>query len=148
MKRHVVFVDTKDIDILEKLDASYFIYSDSNITNLLNLANKRNGILSSFDTKCFTINNIVSNCLLSNPKLNKDVVVNSIYSGFDILLYIQKDNDGKVKVTSIKEENKDHFDEVFSYKENTFAFHKEYTNTYHKVKQAGYEILDHLFLGE
>ena len=108
---------------------------------MLKLVNKEQGIISSFDIRKFTLENLVTNVLLENPDMKEDTVVNSIYTGFDILVYME----AKIRVTGIKEVVGQKLNDVFVYENNTFSLIKESNHTYKKLKNNGNDTLDDIF---
>ena len=141
----IVTTNTSDIDVLEALSPSYLIYANKNADKLLKLVNKEQGIISSFDIRKFTLANLVTNVMLENPNMNRDNVIASIYTGFDILVYMEKGNDKKIRVTGIKEVQTSGLKDVFVYKDNTFSLIKESDFTYKKIKNMGNNTLDDIF---
>lgn len=141
----IVTTNTSDIDVLEALSPSYLIYANKNADTLLKLVNKEQGIISSFDIRKFTLANLVTNVMLENPNMNRDNVIASIYTGFDILVYMEKGNDKKIRVTGIKEVQTSGLKDVFVYKDNTFSLIKESDFTYKKIKNMGNNTLDDIF---
>ena len=141
----IVTTNTSDIDVLEALSPSYLIYANKNADTLLKLVNKEQGIISSFDIRKFTLANLVTNVMLENPNMNRDNVIASIYTGFDILVYMEKGNDKKIRVTGIKEVQTSGLKDVFVYKDNTFSLIKESNFTYKKIKNMGNNTLDDIF---
>ncbi len=141
----IVTTNTSDIDVLEALSPSYLIYANKNADTLLKLVNKEQGIISSFDIRKFTLANLVTNVMLENPNMNRDNVIASIYTGFDILIYMEKGNDKKIRVTGIKEVQTSGLKDVFVYKDNTFSLIKESNFTYKKIKNMGNNTLDDIF---
>ena len=141
----IVTTNTSDIDVLEALSPSYLIYANKNADTLLKLVNKEQGIISSFDIRKFTLANLVTNVMLENPNMNRDNVIASIYTGFDILVYMEKGNDKKIRVTGIKEVQTSGLTDVFVYKDNTFSLIKESNFTYKKIKNMGNNTLDDIF---
>ena len=118
---------------------------ESSYDTLLKLVNKSQGIIASFDIKKFTLDNLVTNVLLENPNMNHETVLASIYSGFDILVYMEKGNDNKIRVTGIKEITNQDQKNIFIYANNTFSFNKHNNNTYKKLKNMGINTLDDIF---
>ena len=143
--KQMVLTDTMDVNTLENLYPSYLIYVNKNIDTLLKLVNKSQGIIASFDIKKFTLDNLVTNVLLENPNMNHETVLASIYSGFDILVYMEKGNDNKIRVTGIKEITNQDQKDIFIYANNTFSFNKHNNNTYKKLKNMGINTLDDIF---
>ena len=141
----IVTTNTSDINVLEALSPSYLIYANKNADTLLKLVNKEQGIISSFDIRKFTLANLVTNVMLENPNMDRDNVIASIYTGFDILVYMEKGNDKKIRVTGIKEVQTSGLKDVFIYKDNTFSLIKESNFTYKKIKDMGNNTLDDLF---
>ena len=141
----IVTTNTSDINVLEALSPSYLIYANKNADTLLKLVNKEQGIISSFDIRKFTLANLVTNVMLENPNMNRDNVIASIYTGFDILVYMEKGNDKKIRVTGIKEVQTSGLKDVFVYKDNTFSLIKESDFTYKKIKNMGNNTLDDIF---
>ncbi len=147
--RQLVSLNTDNIEILEQLNSSYMIYSNDNILNLLNLVNKRSGIISSFDTRTFSMDNIVNNVLLKVGPVNKEVIMGSILTGFDLIVFMDKGIDDKIRVTSIKElVNQKELREVFGYKNKTFDFNRSCKFVYNKLKTLNINNLDDMFEGE
>ena len=138
----IVTTNTSDINVLEALSPSYLIYANKNADTLLKLVNKEQGIISSFDIRKFTLANLVTNVMLENPNMDRDNVIASIYTGFDILVYMEKGNDKKIRVTGIKEVQTSGLKDVFIYKDNTFSLIKESNFTYKKIKDMGNNTLD------
>ena len=66
--KNVLSVNTSDIDILKSLGANYMVYSKDDVLSLLKLVNTRDGIISSLDTRDFSLDNIVTNVSLENNK--------------------------------------------------------------------------------
>lgn len=143
--KQMVLTDTMDGNTLENLYPSYLIYVNKNIDTLLKLVNKSQGIIASFDIRKFTLDNLVTNVLLENPNMNHETVLASIYSGFDILVYMEKGNDNKIRVTGIKEITNQDQKDIFIYANNTFSFNKHNNNTYKKLKNMGINTLDDIF---
>ena len=141
----IVTTNTSDINVLEALSPSYLIYANKNADTLLKLVNKEQGIISSFDIRKFTLANLVTNVMLENPNMDRDNVIASIYTGFDILVYMEKGNDKKIRVTGIKEVQTSGLKDVFIYKDNTFSLIKESNFTYKKIKDMGNNTLDDIF---
>ena len=141
----IVTTNTSDINVLEALSPSYLIYANKNADTLLKLVNKEQGIISSFDISKFTLANLVTNVMLENPNMDRDNVIASIYTGFDILVYMEKGNDKKIRVTGIKEVQTSGLKDVFIYKDNTFSLIKESNFTYKKIKDMGNNTLDDIF---
>lgn len=141
----IVTTNTSDINVLEALSPSYLIYANKNADTLLKLVNKEQGIISSFDIRKFTLANLVTNVMLENPNMDRDNVIASIYTGFDILVYMEKGNDKKIRVTGIKEIQTSGLKDVFIYKDNTFSLIKESNFTYKKIKDMGNNTLDDIF---
>ena len=141
----IVTTNTSDINVLEALSPSYLIYANKNADTLLKLVNKEQGIISSFDIRKFTLANLVTNVMLENPNMDRDNVIASIYTGFDILVYMEKGNDKKIRVTGIKEVQTSGLKDVFIYKDNTFSLIKENNFTYKKIKDMGNNTLDDIF---
>lgn len=141
----LVSTNTSDINVIEALSPSYLIYANKNVNTLLKLVNKEQGIISSFDIRKFTLENLVTNVLLENPDMKEDTVVNSIYTGFDILVYMEKGADAKIRVTGIKEIVGQKLNDVFVYENNTFSLIKESNHTYKKLKNNGNDTLDDIF---
>lgn len=141
----IVTTNTSDINVLEALSPSYLIYANKNADTLLKVVNKEQGIISSFDIRKFTLANLVTNVMLENPNMDRDNVIASIYTGFDILVYMEKGNDKKIRVTGIKEVQTSGLKDVFIYKDNTFSLIKESNFTYKKIKDMGNNTLDDIF---
>ena len=141
----IVTTNTSDINVLEALSPSYLIYANKNADTLLKLVNKEQGIISSFDIRKFTLANLVTNVMLENPNMDRDNVIASIYTGFDILVYMEIGNDKKIRVTGIKEVQTSGLKDVFIYKDNTFSLIKESNFTYKKIKDMGNNTLDDIF---
>lgn len=146
--KNVLSVNTSDIEILSDLGASYIVYSKDEVLSLLKLVNMRNGIISSFDTRIFSLDNICTNVSLKNNMLNKELILNSIYSGFDIIINIERQDNNKIKVTSIKEVDNNNLREVFSYSKETFNFNRGSNTVYKKIKNSGNNDLFDMFEGE
>ena len=108
----------------------------------------RNGIISSFDTRIFSLDNICTNVSLKNNMLNKELILNSIYSGFDIIINIERQDNNKIKVTSIKEVDNNNLREVFSYSKETFNFNRGRNTVYKKIKNSGNNDLFDMVEGE
>ena len=83
--------------------------------------------------------------MLENPNMTKETVLASIYTGFDILVYMEKDIDQKIRVTGIKEIDNQELKDVFIYINNTFGFNKHNNFTYKKLKKMGINTLDDIF---
>ena len=147
-EKNILSVNTSDIEILSDLGASYIVYSKDDVLSLLKLVNTRNGIISSFDTRIFSLDNICTNVSLKNNTLNKELVLNSIYSGFDIIINIERQGNNKIKVTSIKEVDNNNLREVFSYSKETFNFNRGSNTVYKKIKNSGNNDLFDMFEGE
>lgn len=146
--KNILSVNTSDIEILSDLGASYIVYSKDEVLSLLKLVNMRNGIISSFDTRIFSLDNICTNVSLKNNMLNKELILNSIYSGFDIIINIERQDNNKIKVTSIKEVDNNNLREVFSYSKETFNFNRGSNTVYKKIKNSGNNDLFDMFEGE
>lgn len=146
--KNILSVNTSDIEILSDLGASYIVYSKDEVLSLLKLVNMRNGIISSFDTRIFSLDNICTNVSLKNNTLNKELILNSIYSGFDIIINIERQDNNKIKVTSIKEVDNNNLREVFSYSKETFNFNRGSNTVYKKIKNSGNNDLFDMFEGE
>lgn len=146
--KNILSVNTSDIEILSDLGASYIVYSKDEVLSLLKLVNMRNGIISSFDTRIFSLDNICTNVSLKNNTLNKELILNSIYSGFDIIINIERQDNNKIKVTSIKEVDNNNLREVFSYSKETFNFNRSSNTVYKKIKNSGNNDLFDMFEGE
>lgn len=146
--KNILSVNTSDIEILSDLGASYIVYSKDEVLSLLKLVNMRNGIISSFDTRIFSLDNICTNVSLKNNTLNKELILNSIYSGFDIIINIERQDNNKIKVTSIKEVDNNNLREVFSYSKETFNFNRGNNTVYKKIKNSGNNDLFDMFEGE
>lgn len=143
--KNVLNVNTSDIDILKYLGANYMVYSKDDVLSLLKLVNTRDGIISSLDTRDFSLDNIVTNVSLENNNLKKDVILNSIYSGFDMVIYLERQENARIKVTSIREVDNNSLREVFSYQDGTFNFNPKSNTIYKKVKASGDDSLDDIF---
>ncbi len=141
----IVTINTSDINILEALNPSYLIYANKNVDTLLKIVNKEQGIISSFDIRKFTLANLVTNVMLENPNMNKDSVIASIYTGFDLLVYMEKGQDKKIRVTGIKEVEPSGLKDVFVYKDNTFSLIKTSNYIYRMIKNMGNNALDDIF---
>ena len=96
--KQMVLTNTIDVNTLESLYQSYLVYVNKNVDTLLKLVNKSQGIIASFDVRKFTLDNLVTNVLLENPNMTKETVLASIYTGFDILVYMEKDIDQKINI--------------------------------------------------
>lgn len=143
--KQMVLTNTIDVNTLESLYPSYLVYVNKNVDTLLKLVNKSQGIIASFDIRKFTLDNLVTNVLLENPNMTKETVLASIYTGFDILVYMEKDIDQKIRVTGIKEIENQELKDVFIYINNTFGFNKHNNFTYKKLKKMGINTLDDIF---
>ena len=143
--KQMVLTNTIDVNTLENLYPSYLVYVNKNVDTLLKLVNKSQGIIASFDIRKFTLDNLVTNVLLENPNMTKETVLASIYTGFDILVYMEKDIDQKIRVTGIKEIDNQELKDVFIYINNTFGFNKYNNFTYKKLKKMGINTLDDIF---
>lgn len=143
--KQMVLTNTIDVNTLESLYPSYLVYVNKNVDTLLKLVNKSQGIIASFDIRKFTLDNLVTNVLLENPNMTKETVLASIYTGFDILVYMEKDIDQKIRVTGIKEIDNQELKDVFIYINNTFGFNKYNNFTYKKLKKMGINTLDDIF---
>lgn len=143
--KNVLSVNTSDIDILKYLGANYMVYSKDDVLSLLKLVNTRDGIISSLDTRDFSLDNIVTNVSLENNNLGKDIILNSIYSGFDMVIYLERQENARIKVTSIREVDNNSLREVFSYKDGTFNFNPKSNTIYKRVKASGDNSLDDIF---
>lgn len=143
--KNVLSVNTSDIDILKYLGANYMVYSKDDVLSLLKLVNTRDGIISSLDTRDFSLDNIVTNVSLENNNLKKDIILNSIYSGFDMVIYLERQENARIKVTSIREVDNNSLREVFSYQDGTFNFNLKSNTIYKKVKASGDNSLDDIF---
>lgn len=143
--KNVLSVNTSDIDILKYLGANYMVYSKDDVLSLLKLVNTRDGIISSLDTRDFSLDNIVTNVSLENNNLKKDIILNSIYSGFDMVIYLERQENARIKVTSIREVDNNSLREVFSYQDGTFNFNPKSNTIYKKVKASGDDSLDDIF---
>lgn len=143
--KQMVLTNTIDVNTLESLYPSYLVYVNKNVDTLLKLVNKSQGIIASFDIRKFTLDNLVTNVLLENPNMTKETVLASIYTGFDILVYMEKDIDQKIRVTGIKEIDNQELKDVFIYINNTFGFNKHNNFTYKKLKKMGINTLDDIF---
>lgn len=143
--KQMVLTNTIDVNTLESLYPSYLVYVNKNVDTLLKLVNKSQGIIASFDIRKFTLDNLVTNVLLENPNMTKETVLASIYTGFDILVYMEKDIDQKIRVTGIKEIDNQELKDVFIYINNTFGFNKHNNSTYKKLKKMGINTLDDIF---
>lgn len=143
--KQMVLTNTIDVNTLESLYPSYLVYVNKNVDTLLKLVNKSQGIIASFDIRKFTLDNLVTNVLLENPNMTKETVLASIYTGFDILVYMEKDIDQKIRVTGIKEIDNQELKDVFIYNDNTFGFNKHNNFTYKKLKKMGINTLDDIF---
>lgn len=143
--KQMVLTNTIDVNTLESLYPSYLVYVNKNVDTLLKLVNKSRGIIASFDIRKFTLDNLVTNVLLENPNMTKETVLASIYTGFDILVYMEKDIDQKIRVTGIKEIDNQELKDVFIYINNTFGFNKHNNFTYKKLKKMGINTLDDIF---
>lgn len=143
--KQMVLTNTIDVNTLESLYPSYLVYVNKNVDTLLKLVNKSRGIIASFDIRKFTLDNLVTNVLLENPNMTKETVLASIYTGFDILVYMEKDIDQKIRVTGIKEIDTQELKDVFIYINNTFGFNKHNNFTYKKLKKMGINTLDDIF---
>ena len=77
--------------------------------------------------------------------MKEETVVNSIYTGFDILVYMEKGADAKIRVTGIKEIAEQKLSDVFVYENNTFSLIKENNYIYKKLKNNGNDTLDDIF---
>lgn len=141
----IVTINTSDINILEALNPSYLIYANKDVDTLLKIVNKEQGIISSFDIRKFTLANLVTNVMLENPNMNKDSVIASIYTGFDLLVYMEKGQDKKIRVTGIKEVEPSGLKDVFVYKDNTFSLIKTSNYIYRMIKNMGNNALDDIF---
>ena len=143
--KNVLSVNTSDIDILKSLGANYMVYSKDDVLSLLKLVNTRDGIISSLDTRDFSLDNIVTNVSLENNNLGKDIILNSIYSGFDMVIYLERQENARIKVTSIREVDNNSLREVFSYQDGTFNFNPKSNTIYKRVKASGDNSLDDIF---
>lgn len=143
--KNVLSVNTSDIDILKYLGANYMVYSKDDVLSLLKLVNTRDGIISSLDTRDFSLENIVTNVSLENNNLGKDIILNSIYSGFDMVIYLERQENARIKVTSIREVDNNSLREVFSYQDGTFNFNPKSDTIYNRVKASGDCSLDDIF---
>lgn len=143
--KQMVLTNTIDVNTLESLYPSYLVYVNKNVDTLLKLVNKSQGIIASFDIRKFTLDNLVTNVLLENSNMTKETVLASIYTGFDILVYMEKDIDQKIRVTGIKEIENQELKDVFIYINNTFGFNKHNNFTYKKLKKMGINTLDDIF---
>lgn len=143
--KNVLSVNTSDIDILKSLGANYMVYSKDDVLSLLKLVNTRDGIISSLDTRDFSLDNIVTNVSLENNNLGKDIILNSIYSGFDMVIYLERQENARIKVTSIREVDNNSLSEVFSYQDGTFNFNPKSNTIYKRVKASGDNSLDDIF---
>ena len=121
------------------------VYSKDDVLSLLKLVNTRDGIISSLDTRDFSLDNIVTNVSLENNNLKKDIILNSIYSGFDMVIYLERQENARIKVTSIREVDNNSLREVFSYQDGTFNFNPKSNTIYKKVKASGDDSLDDIF---
>lgn len=143
--KNVLSVNTSDIDILKYLGANYMVYSKDDVLSLLKLVNTRDGIISSLDTRDFSLDNIVTNVSLENNNLGKDIILNSIYGGFDMVIYLERQENARIKVTSIREVDNNSLREVFSYQDGTFNFNPKSNTIYKRVKASGDNSLDDIF---
>ena len=134
--KNVLSVNTSDIDILKSLGANYMVYSKDDVLSLLKLVKTRDGIISSLDTRDIS---------LENNNLGKDIILNSIYSGFDMVIYLERQENARIKVTSIREVDNNSLREVFSYQNGTFNFNPKSNTIYKRVKASGDNSLDDIF---
>ena len=87
----------------------------------------------------------MTNVSLENNNLGKDIILNSIYSGFDMVIYLERQENARIKVTSIREVDNNSLREVFSYKDGTFNFNPKSNTIYKRVKASGDDSLDDIF---
>jgi len=142
----IILKNDKD-SLLEDLNADYIVYNN-NVQSILNLVNERNGIITSIDTKSNNIDSLITNVLLHDKDITKDIVLESLFNGIDIIINMEHFMDGRIRITSIKEIGDKKINEVFKYSNNTFDFNKQATITYKKIKNLDVNSLDDIYKEE
>ena len=148
---NIINVNNINLDYLNNLYPDNIIISsiDNNVLNNIIYMNKHKGIISAYTTnKEDYFDDITNEILVANPLLNKELITYYLLNSVDLIVYLEKMPDNKIKMRSIREIDNNKLRMIFSYQDDEFKLYNFIPNTYKIIKDKGINIIDDIFKGD
>ena len=148
---NIINVNNINLDYLNNLYPDNIIISsiDNNVLNNIIYMNKHKGIISAYTTnKEDYFDDITNEILVTNPLLNKELITYYLLNSVDLIVYLEKMPDNKIKMRSIREIDNNKLRMIFSYQDDEFKLYNFIPNTYKIIKDKGINMIDDIFKGD
>lgn len=150
IKDNIINVNNIDLEHLSSLYPDNIVISsiDNNVLNNIIYMNKFKGIISAYTTnKEDYFDDITNEIMITNPLLNKELINYYLLNSVDLVVYLEKMPDNKIKMRSIREIDNNKLRTIFSYQDDEFKLYNFIPNTYKIIKSKGIDTIDDIFKG-
>ena len=150
IKDNIINVNNIDLEYLSSLYPDNIVISsiDNNVLNNIIYMNKFKGIISAYTTnKEDYFDDITNEIMITNPLLNKELINYYLLNSIDLVVYLEKMPDNKIKMRSIREIDNNKLRPIFSYQDDEFKLYNFIPNTYKIIKSKGIDTIDDIFKG-
>ena len=150
IKDNIINVNNIDLEYLSSLYPDNIVISsiDNNVLNNIIYMNKFKGIISAYTTnKEDYFDDITNEIMITNPLLNKELINYYLLNSIDLVVYLEKMADNKIKMRSIREIDNNKLRTIFSYQDDEFKLYNFIPNTYKIIKSKGIDTIDDIFKG-